>query len=191
MFLNAEKVRLLDAHLHAIPGLLASINDVTDGSEDIPSYAGACGVAEVAFENIQRRDLLTPYGSYALFLHDPAVGLCWYNNMLKGPRMQMRYGSMEAVNANGTEISPLTTWDSKITTVLAMTGGIGALTQRALASEKVAFNGHNAYEEFYNIVEQEHKLVFGSVQELKGLSVPLLPPSASVPHVLSDWDIQC
>jgi len=44
------------------------------------------------------------------------TGFCWYNNMLQGPRMQSAFGSTEAINVNGTEISPITTWDSKITT---------------------------------------------------------------------------
>jgi len=59
-------------------GMLASINDVTDGSQEIPDYASACGIASLSFEPIARRDILTPYGTYGLFLHNPAVGECGF-----------------------------------------------------------------------------------------------------------------
>ncbi len=48
--------------------------------------------------------------------------------------MQGPYGSTEAINVNGTEISPLVTWDSKITTVLAMLGGVSNLVEDGLNS---------------------------------------------------------
>jgi hypothetical protein len=192
IFRNAEKVRTLDAYLNKIPGLMASINDVTNGSQDIPDYASACGISSVAFEKVERRDLLTPYGSFAIFLHDPATGFCWYNNMLQGPRMQHKYGSTEAINANATEISPLTTWDSKITTVLGMLGGIGDATAKALKTDKVQFTGENAYDAFVNIVKKEHELLFGSEDQVLGDDVPMFLPSAHLSmDMLSDWNIDC
>ena len=48
--------------------------------------------------------------------------------------MQGPYGSTEAINVKGTEISPLVTWDSKITTVLAMLGGVSNLVEDGLNS---------------------------------------------------------
>lgn len=192
VFRNAEVVRTMDAALNKIPGLMASINDVTNGSQEIPDYASACGVASVAFEKIDRRDLLTPYGAYGVFLHDRAAGFCWYNTMLQGPRMQNKFGSTEAINANATEISPLTTWDSKITTVLAMLGGIGDITAAALKSDKVLSTGKNAYEAFVEVVAHEHRLLFGTEDEVLGGDTPMALPSAKLAHnLLADWDIQC
>eukprot|EP00981_Chlorochromonas_danica_P007263 scaffold1623_cov165-Ochromonas_danica.AAC.15 len=185
VFLNAEKVRTWDARLNDLPGLMASINDVTDGSQDIPDYASACGIASVASQEIERRDLLTPYGSYAIFLQDVPTGLCWYNNMLRGPRMQSRYGSTEAINANSTEISPLTTWDSKITTVLAMNGGLGEVSARALKADGV-------YKAFVEVVAREHRLLFGSLDKVLGEEVPLALPGQQLSQAaLQDWDISC
>ncbi len=173
--------------------MLASVNDVTDGAEEIPDYASACGVAALAYEKIERRDLMTPYGAYGLFLHNASVGMCWYNNMLRGPRMQSQYGSTEAINANGTEISPLTTWDSKITTVLAMLGGVGPLVGEALRQEADALHG-DAYRRFVHVVEREHARVFGSssTETLPGWDVEFRLPTVSVPTTsLSDWTLDC
>jgi hypothetical protein len=55
--------------------------------------------------------------------------------MLSGGRMQGPFGSTEAINVTGTAISPVVTWDSKITTVLAMTGGIGPVVSKILKKE--------------------------------------------------------
>ena len=209
VFHSAEVVRTMDAVVSAQPGLLASINDVTDGSEDIPDYISAAGITGISFQAIERRDVLTPYGSFGLMLQNMTAGLCWYNNMLSAPRMQGRYGSTEAINANGTEISPLTTWDSKITTVLAMLGGVGHIAQRALVQEpdiQAAKGAHadadaaaassrltfgSAYERFVYIVKREHELLFGT-GALDGEDIPIQFPAAPVPaDKLSDWDLSC
>lgn len=190
LFYNAEKARVWDAAVNQQPGLLASINDVTNGSQDIPDYASACGVAEIAFQPIARRDIMTPYGAFGLFLFDKPNALCWYNNMLQGPRMQSAFGSTEAINRNGTEISPLTTWDSKQTTVLAMLGGIGRLTQRALKKIPDELYG-DKYQRFVHIVKSEYGRVFPS-DSIKGDHIPLVPPQIGIPQdQLSDWDLKC
>jgi hypothetical protein len=197
LFQNAEKARTWDAVSNHLPGLLASINDVTDGSQTIPDYASACGVPEIASQPIERRDILTPYGSFGLFLFDMPSALCWYNNMLRAPRMQSAIGSTEAINANGTEISPLTTWDSKATTVLAMLGGIGTITGRFLRqlpdNNVATTNGttmSTKYDAFVKIVSCEYARVFESAT-LFGDDVSIALPQEEVPVVLSDWDLSC
>jgi len=82
LYRNAEVVRTWDANSSGLPGMMASINDVTNGGEDIPDYVSATGIGAVAFEEVLRRDVLTPYSSFGLMLTDRAMGLCWYNNML-------------------------------------------------------------------------------------------------------------
>jgi hypothetical protein len=77
VFANAERARTWDAYLAGSPGLLASINDVTNGAQDIPDYISAAGVGELAYETVQRRDVLTPYGSFGLMMFDRPTGLCW------------------------------------------------------------------------------------------------------------------
>lgn len=205
VFRSAEVVRSFDAYSSNLPGMFASINDVTDGSEDIPSYISATGIPNIGFQAIERRDVITPYGSYGLMMQNLSMGLCWYNNMLQGPRMQGKYGSTEAINVNGTEISPLTTWDSKITTVLAMLGGVGPIVETALKKERdvparlvtqdkelpALGKFHNAYERFVYIVKREHELLFGN-KDLPGEHVPMQAPRTPVPQdQLSDWDLTC
>jgi hypothetical protein len=191
LFRNAEKVRTWDAYANQLPGMLASINDVTDGSQEIPDYASACGIEGISYQEIQRRDIMTPYGAYALFLHEPSVGFCWYNNMLQAPRMQSAFGSTEAVNRNGTEISPITTWDSKITTVLAMLGGVGDIVERGLRNDKDSLHG-TAFNRFVYVTDREHTKVFGTVDKIKGDEFPFMTPNAKVPaDKLSDWNLSC
>jgi hypothetical protein len=67
---------------------LIIVNDVTNGGENIPDYANAAGVQPIAFEKVLRNDIVTPYGAFPVFLANYTVGLAWYDNMLKGPRMQ-------------------------------------------------------------------------------------------------------
>jgi hypothetical protein len=183
IFENCEKARTLDAAVNGIPGLFASVNDVTAGSINIPDYIGATGIASIAFEQIQRRDVVTPYGAWALMLHNVSAGLCWYNNMLSAPRMQGPHGSTEAVAINGTEICPLTTWDSKITTVLALVGGVSALTRPALQAHPDS-SGQTSYQRFVEVISREYGLAFPFVS---GGNAEYGLPTASVPTALSPW----
>jgi hypothetical protein len=114
--------------------------------------------------------------------------------MLSGPRMQSRYGSTEAINVNGTEISPLTTWDSKITTVLGMLGGIGNIVAKGLKHDKdPILTKVSAYDRFVSVVKREHELVFGEgTGFLSGDDVPFQAPGVKVPSdQLADWANPC
>lgn len=72
-----EKARTWDAFIQKRPGLLASINDVTDGGEEIPDYISPAGVQDLAYEPVLRTDVVTPYGSFGLMMVDLPTGLCW------------------------------------------------------------------------------------------------------------------
>lgn len=198
LYQNAEIMRTQDAALKQIPGLFASINDVTNGSEVIPGYISATGVEYIlengtvmegfTYEEVLRTDVVTPYASYALMMQNLSVGLCWYNNMLQAPRMQNKYGSTEAINVNGTEISPLITWDSKITTVLAMLGGIGPLVEIGLKAEFDELYG-NKFHKFVYIVSTEYDAVFGElINKTVSDSMEYAIPSTSIPHALTNWN---
>lgn len=201
LFSNAEKVRVLDASRKGQPGLYASVNDVTDGSQQIPDYISAAGVdssstslGSIAFQEIQRTDVFTPYASFGLMLHNISAGLCWYNNLLQAPRMQSAFGSTEGINANGTEISPITTWDSKVTTVLAMLGGVGDVVARGLLSEPAGMTtDETAHTSFVRIVTEEHVRAFAAALGTdSGHEVEYSLPSAAVTtDHLSDWQLNC
>ncbi len=189
VFRNAEIARTLNAVATQSPGLLASINDVTNGSQNIPDYISATGVQSIATEPVLREDVISPYGSFGLMLHNVSVGLCWYNNMLRASRMQSCYGSTEAINVNGTEICPLTTWDSKITTVLGMLGGVGNLVAQKLKRE-IDGTYESSFDRFVYVVNREYSKVFGN-DVLPGSDIPIQLPQKQVPTVLSDWKLSC
>jgi len=173
VFLNGERARTWNSALNKIPGLYASVNDVAKyPSENIPEYLSAAGIQPIAFCPILWKDVVTPYGSWATFLANFSVALVWYDTMLDGPSMQNPYGSTEAAAVNGTEISPVITWDSKITTVLGMLGGFSAITAAGLKEE-------GKYDRFYYIVEREWSRVFTS---LSGENLPFALPTATIPH---------
>ena len=94
--------------------------------------------------------MITPYSSFPLILVNRTMGAVWLHNMLYSPAAQSIYGATEATQIDGKAISPVLTWDSKITTVLAIIGGNTDLNRNFLKE-----NGK--YEEFYSIVEREYE----------------------------------
>lgn len=187
VFRNGEVARTVDAASTGVPGLFASVNDVSSpGSEAIPDYASACGVQQLASQQVQRRDIVTPYGAWMAVLLEPAAGLCWYHAMLLGPRMQGPYGSTEAIAVNGSEISPLTTWDSKVTTVLAAVGGVQGVVGAAMAAQADAWGGGGTtwYDRFTAVVGREYGRAFNGT----GPSTAAMAlPTAAIPQALPDW----
>merc|ERR1711924_42765 len=77
------------------------------------------------------------------------VGLAWYRVMLALPRMQTQYGSVEASSVNATDIAPLLTWDTKVTTVLAMLGGTAGLAREHLRSDGLLERFNSTVTDFY------------------------------------------
>eukprot|EP01087_Luapelamoeba_hula_P010238 TRINITY_DN2706_c0_g1_i1.p1 TRINITY_DN2706_c0_g1~~TRINITY_DN2706_c0_g1_i1.p1 ORF type:complete len:330 (+),score=52.71 TRINITY_DN2706_c0_g1_i1:430-1419(+) len=176
VFLNGERARTWNSALLRIPGLFASVTDVRKGNGPM-NYTSALGIQSIASQVVAENTTITPYASFPVILADQAVGLVWYDNMLRGRRMQGRYGSTESAKVDGTEIAPVMTWDSKITTVLAMLGGITDMTRECLKRD-------NTYERFYTIVEREWTLKFPT---LEGEHLPFAHPSRELPQILSDF----
>lgn len=100
--------------------------------------------------------------------------------------MQNLYGSTEAIHVNGLTISPVITWDSKITTVVAMlSSNLVDVTRHILQTD-------GNYERFFSITESEWSRVFGE-NPLLGEDIPWHLPSVSLPRPtngLSDFT-QC
>ena len=81
------------------------------------------GIAEIAFQPVLFDKLVTPYGSYPLLLLDKVKGAVWLHNQISSPAGQTKYGSLEGTGLNGSLISPVLTWDTKITAALATMNG--------------------------------------------------------------------
>lgn len=124
VFYNGERARSWWSAMNKIPGLFASVNGLSPNDTFNYPYVSDCGIQEIAFENVTNKQVITPYGVFPMLLATPTPplpeGLVWYWNMISGPRMQNCFGSTEAANITGYDISPVITWDSKITTVRRM-----------------------------------------------------------------------
>lgn len=175
LFINGEKVRVYHSAVNFIPGLYASVaSDAKPGTYQV-EYWSACGIQQIAFQPIEHETVVTPYASFPVIMANESVGLAWYLNMLQGPAMQNMYGSTEATNINGTSISPVITWDSKITTIVAMLSShLIDVTREVLKRDRI-------YDRFYNITEYEWSLVFGT-EPLLGEDLPWSLPSVKIPR---------
>lgn len=76
--------------------------------------------------------------------------------MLTSPAGQTVYGAIEATSIDGKDISPVMTWDSKITTVLAVMGG-----NRDIVREFLKKN--NKYGIFVDRVQAEYSREFPKI----------------------------
>lgn len=155
--------------------MFASVNDVaTPPSTLIPDYLSAAGIPSIAFEVILKNTTITPYSTFPLFLTgNTTIALQWYAHMLRGPSMQGVFGTTEACNTTGTSISPVLTWDSKITTLCAMLGGIVDITRTVLQQDGV-------YYDFVGRIDYEWGRVFGTT--LEGENLSFAAPSIDIPY---------
>jgi hypothetical protein len=163
--------------------MYASVTNVTHGiggkaSAAFSGYLSAVGVQEVASEPIVTRDVVTPYGAYSVLLANQTVGLVWYHHLLKVSKMQNIYGSTEAIRTDGKRLCPLLTWDSKITSVVGMLGGINDIIRDALRNDGM-------YDRFLHIVTREWGRVFTNVQ---GDHLPFKLPNTDISDLLGSFD---
>lgn len=177
VFINGERARSWNSAINRYPGLFASVTDVASKPDENPPYTSALGIPSIAFQPVEEFTTVTPYASFPLWLLDQGIAAVWYHLMLSGPSMQGPMGSTESCSTNGTMISPVLTWDSKISTIGAMLGGISDFTRVALQRD-----GH--YDRFKYLVTREWTRVFHT---LNGELLPLVIPSSSIPQTLGDF----
>lgn len=181
VFLNGERARAQSSNINGYPGLFASVTATCPFPcpQGPPSYVSATGISALAQQTVTDLSLVTPYGSFPLLLANLPVGLSWYNRMLQGAAMQNRFGSTESAAVDGSGISPVLTWDSKVTSCVAMLGGVASLVEQEMKEE-------NVFDEFARIVELEWSSVF---TELEGEDLPFSAPDYFIPSTpeLSDF----
>jgi len=179
VFMNGERARTVFSAQKKIPGLYASITQVTTKYNYNVDYISACGIQEIAFQPVLYHTTITPYAAFPVILANQSIGLTWYHLMLSGPSMQGPLGSTEACNTTGTAISPVVTWDSKITSVVAMLGGIAPITEQVMRND-------NVFDRFYTIVDREWSRVFTN---LEGEDIPFaMPIGLTIPSDLGDFN---
>jgi len=177
IYINGEKARTWNSFEKRIPGMFASVGNVTHPNGIGVSYLSALGIQELAFEKVVYNHVVTPYATFPVFLANQRIGLIWYHNHLLGSKMQNIFGNTESITVNGDRICPLVTWDSKITTVLAMLGGAGHLAGRQLKYDQ-------KYESFCKRVNDEWSRVF---TDIKGEELDYALPSVQLPNVMPNF----
>lgn len=173
VFLNGERARTQHSAEERVPGLYASVTDVCPFGSQPPDYISATGIQSIAFQEVTRRDVITPYGAFPTMLADLPVGLTWYHNMLLGTAMQGPLGSTESININGSMIAPVVTWDSKITSVVAMIGGVSDIVERGMRKD-------GTFDRFASVIDREWSRVF---TQLNGEDIPFATPTSRIPTV--------
>ncbi|PCG91800.1 Hypothetical protein PENO1_060780 [Penicillium occitanis (nom. inval.)] len=167
VFQNAERARTCNSVVTQVPGMFASINNVTDpATGDVVGYISNAGIPSIANQTIQELDVITPYSVFPTVLFDKGVGMAWWRNMAIDI-----YGSTESTRRDGTGVSALLTWDSKASTVNAILGGVSGLVSQKMKAE-------NIYNTFVERIEAEYSRVF---KNLKGEHVPFCLPQETVP----------
>jgi len=140
LFKNNERARSWDAHCRKLPGLLAAAYRPPhyDSASGEPVYMDTFGIPALSYgftEPAVEDRVVTPYGAFPLIMASRGLGLAWHRSMLAHNKMQSPYGSMESFETNpvGEERPALMlTWDTKVTTDLAMVGGTTSIIRRAL-----------------------------------------------------------
>lgn len=188
VFHNAERVRTCNSvAMGKNAGMFASVNDVTDPTTgQIEGYISAAGIPSISNQTEQRQDLVTPYSVFPTLLFNKTVGLAWYKNMLDAKGMQNPYGSSESVRRDGTGVSAFVSWDSKVTTLAALLGGVGDYVKAKMQKEGI-------YQKFVDVLEREYGQVFNESMGGSGLvgeDVELCLPDYQVPVVnVSDFSM--
>ncbi|KAF2111752.1 putative GPI anchored protein [Lophiotrema nucula] len=173
IFHNAERARTCNSFLNRNPGMYASVNNITDGTGQIVGYISNAGIPSISFQQVQELDVITPYSVFPTILFNRSVGLAWWKNMVDGKGMQNPYGSTESERADGSGISSFVSWDSKITTVTALLGGVTDFVRSKMKSDGV-------YKEFIRVAQREYQLAFPG--RLEGEHVGLCLPTVAVPN---------
>ncbi|KAE9378230.1 putative GPI anchored protein [Stipitochalara longipes BDJ] len=172
LFTNAERARTCNSVVIKIPGMFASVNNSTDPTTgQIIGYISNAGIPSIANQTIQELDVITSYSVFPVVLLDNAVGMAWWKNMADGKKMQNPYGSSESTRVDGTAMSSFVSWDSKITTVNAILGGVSDLVRQKMKTDGI-------YDGFISVTQREYGAVF---RNLKGEDINFCLPSETVP----------
>jgi hypothetical protein len=153
--------------------MFASVNNSTDPTTgQIIGYISNAGIPSIASQVVQELDVITPYSVFPVVLLDKAIGMAWWKNMADGKKMQSEsreaawssaaililrstskkltnidtYGSSESTRVDGTAMSSFVSWDSKITTVNAILGGVEHFVRQKMKTDGI-------YNEFISVTQ--------------------------------------
>jgi len=154
LYANMERARTCDSQAKRNPGMFASINNSTDENGEIIGYISNAGIPQIASQTVQELDVITPYSTMNTMIVNKTVGFVWWHNVVRAKRMQNLYGSSESTRVDGTATSAFVSWDSKVTTVNGILGGVLSLVRTRMQREGI-------YDKFIDVVRSEYGRVFG------------------------------
>ena len=117
--------------------MYASVTGPARTNAENMDYYSDCGIQSISFNPVNHELMVTPYSVFPVLLVNRTVGATWLHNMLYSPSGQTIYGGLEATSIDGKLISPVLTWDSKITTVLAIMGGNSDIIREYMQTSKM------------------------------------------------------
>jgi len=168
LFLNGERARTDYSKRNAFPGFFASVHN------DKMKYISKLGIAELASVNEKvYNDIIAPYATYPVIMADHLLGsnagIQWLRGIANIDKMIGPYGMTEAFAVDDQAIAPVLTWDGKITTVLALMGGVVNETRDFLIED-------NLYLKFLNYVNSDYsKITTDILSTPDGLALPNKP----------------
>ncbi|KAJ6234033.1 hypothetical protein M0813_00667 [Anaeramoeba flamelloides] len=171
IFITGEKARMVNSAELKICGMFASSNRI-----NCSGYVSATGIQQLSFETVSDNIQVTPYSTFPSFLLKDLkytnYSATWLYAMLSGYKMQSQYGSVEAIDLKGQNIANTLTWDAKITTLVALNGGI-----YGIVSEKMAKDG--IYQAFIKRIQLEYSRILGDKgQNIVGENIPFSYPKS-------------
>lgn len=82
VFTNAERARTCNSAVLHIPGMYASVNNVTDSTGQIIGYISNAGIPSISNQTLQELDVITPYSVFPTLLVEGetgrSVGMAWW-----------------------------------------------------------------------------------------------------------------
>jgi hypothetical protein len=174
IYKNAERVRTCNSVLMSNPGMFANVHNVTTPITGGPyGSRPTAGIPSIANKTTQELDVITPYSVFPTLLFDKSIGLAWYKNMLDAAGMQTPYGSAESLRRDGTGVSTTVSWESKVTTIVALLDGVSAFVRQKMQTDGI-------YSDFVAITTREYRRVFNPMF-IMGEEIELCLPRVEVP----------
>lgn len=174
IYKNAERARTCNSVLMSNPGMFANVHNVTDNFRG-HSYGDTftAGIPSISKHTTQRLDIITPYSVFPTILFNQSIGLAWYKNMLDAAGSQTPYGSAESLRRDGTGVSRLVSWESKVTTVIALLDGVSTFVRQKMEADGI-------YGDFVATTTEEYRRVFNPMF-IKGEEIEFCLPRVEVP----------
>ena len=189
---QGERARTWDAKLNKRGGMQGAAYTASPNS--VYSNFGIASIATTHNTMADDKQMVTGYGTYPLILVDRGAGLNWHRATASRPLMQSRLGCLEATRSSDAAVALKHSWDTKVTTNLAMLGGLGSLLGQFLTRIGKKNTFENQVVKIYSLVVP----VVDGQQLLLGEATPYATaPSAeevdllTAPGGLRDFSVDC